>query len=256
MAIQTLRFVEPKPEDYTQIGNGRSVSPLLKTPDDYIFLTEYYPGVIAIQELQKRDPRVYGLTAERIEEMAKAGIIPEGEGTLTVVLFPNKDGTLSPRYLTQRGKPLGIKTPYPMKVEGFNVTEGGRHGYEIKVKELSPYDELQEAVEMLKGKEGDLYIAGWRDGLPVAFGTNPDQRFGNARVWIDPRFDDDFGERPLRRGFWGLDSDGWQFDSVLVRRPLLSGWGFRLGRIVDESVTRENSARLKSRIRKSLWRLG
>ncbi len=218
MATQTLRFVEPKPEDYTSIGNGRSVSPLLRTRDDSIFATEYYPGVIAIQELQKRDPRVYGLTTEIIEEMIEAGIIPEGEATLTVVLFPNKDGILSPRYMTQSGKPLGIKTPYPVKVEGFNVTEGGRHGYEIKVKNLSPYDELQEAVEMLKGREGNLFIAGWRDGLPVAFGTNPDQRFVNARVLIDPRFNYDFGERPLGRG-WGLGSPEGRFYTNLNRRP-------------------------------------
>lgn len=248
MATQTLRFVEPEPEDYKLVGKGRSVSSLLITPDRSIFRTEYYPGVIAIQELQKRDSCVYGLTTERVDEMAEAGIIPEGEVTLTIVLFPKKDGTLSPRYLTQRGKPLGIKTPYPMKVEGFNVAEGGRHGYEIKVKDLFPYDELQEAVKILKGREGSLYIAGWRDGLPVAFGINSDKRFENAGVWIDPRFDYDFGERPLGRGGWVLDSLERRFRTGLSGGPSVSYWRFRLGRTVDESLTEEDSAKVRAEL--------
>ena len=106
MATQTLPVVRPSAGDYRELGNGRSVSPLLGTPDGPAYRTEYYPGVLLMQTLQEEDPSVYGLTSEQVGEMVEAGIVPEGEGTLTVVLFPAEDGSLSPRYMTRRGKPL------------------------------------------------------------------------------------------------------------------------------------------------------
>lgn len=231
MVMTTERFLAtlPKQSEYQPLEDGRYVLPRLLTDrNGRVAKAQYYPFVTAIQKL---GPDVYGLKSRDLDKVAhKLKINPEGEGTLTVVLFPDKNGNTSPRYMTKHGKTLG-RSPCPVIVEGLEVSEGGQYGFEIRVDEMIPYPEMQEIVEMFHGDYGEKEIQGWNKhmGVPIKFGDRINPMFDHARIRLhsDYNYGYDFGERPIRRGGFDLSPYGWRHNTGLYAPPSAL-WGFRL----------------------------
>lgn len=204
--------------DYRPLDWGRLV-PIYLT--GYPERLSYYPAVLTLQESQRKHPEICGLKSRDMDRMIRWGIFPIGEGTLTVVLVPDSEGGLSRRYRTKLGQPLTSKCP--MIAEDFRVAEVGG-SYEITVRELTRYPELEKAVELLNGQSGRCYISRWdvKRGVPTDFDVMPSVFGRSAVVRIDVRRDYDFGERPvLHKGVHDID---------LNQGPSEAIWRFRHAR--------------------------
>lgn len=252
MATQTKELARLS-EDFRALSDGREISSYFaKDGEESTFTDTYYKGVWLVDRLGQ--PYFYP-TSEDIDIMvAEIGIVPDYEGTRTLVLLPDSRGRLTERAskLGGRGRLTGYKSPVisqDFTVHGYEKKDELDH-LEINPDTLRPYPELNGAIRMLGGQPGMLYIQGWNKSLPIAFGNQPDSQFRNDRVWIDPRVNHEFGERPLVRD--GLFSGPleWRFDAYLNRYPSDSDWGFRLGRVgnsvrVDKATPNRVFAHLK-----------
>ncbi len=231
MATQTKELARQS-QDFRMLSDGREISSYLaKDSKGNTFTSPYYEGVWLVDRLGK--PYFYPVS-EDIDKMSdETGVMPDYGGTRTLVLLPDSRGRLTERAsrLGGRGRLTGYKSPVVSQdftVHGYD--KGELDHLEINPDTLRPYPELNGAIRSLAGRPGVLYIQGWNKGLPTAFGNQPNRQFKNARAWVDPRADYDFGERPLGRGLWVLGSHERRFGVVLDRVPSYSGWWFRLGR--------------------------
>ncbi len=246
MATQTKQLARLS-EGFRTLSDGREISSYLaKDGEGNTFTSSYYKGVWLVDRLG--NPYFYP-TSEDIDKMAdETGILPEYDGTRTLVLLPDSRGRLTERAsrLGGRGRLTGYKVPMVSQdftVYGYEPNDELDH-LEINPDTLRSYPKLNDAIKMLDDRPGSLYIQGWDKGLPIAFGNKPNPQFKNARAWINPRVNYEFGERPLWRGVWDLDPRERRFDMELDRLPSYSVWRFRLGR--TENFVRVDNATLNS----------
>lgn len=169
----------------------------------------------------------------------ETGMLHEYEGTRTLVLIPDSNGRLTERARSTRGGRLtGYK--FPVVSEDFKVDWRDELDHlEVNPDTLRRYPELFNAIRLLDGEPGFVYVHGWNKGLPVAFGKEPNEKFNKAKAWIDARYEYEFGERPLGRGYWTFGREGYMYvewqdrnlhDTNLCSGPSVSYWRFRMGR--------------------------
>lgn len=234
------QLTELRPEDFTPIPslNAAIANAKARTSDDKVFtIIKWYDTKLLTQSLgsyflptsaQWSTAREY--LQQNNPEVEKDFISGECEWVDSLLAFPNKDRTYSPRL-----KISGIKKgKHPLLVEQSTVE---RDGDDYVITEGNVRE-----VPQLPLKSG--FIQAWSKelGLPTKVGENPNEKFERAYFNVDADYDYHEGLRALLRGHWFLADRAGRFGTVALWDPSHSHSyvGFRLCRVanVDEDFVR------------------